>query len=120
LCGRLGKPKSGLESLQRSFSLSVEHFRGAEASCALANRASVLMNSIAVSGGTAGGQRAVRVHDKTKRRDGLKPSIEVFGGLFFGCSLERLPWFVAVFARDEYGALAIPQQPVRPPQSGSK
>ncbi|KFG82253.1 hypothetical protein MANI_110838 [Metarhizium anisopliae] len=120
LCGRLRKPKSGFEALQRSFSLSVEHLRRAEPSCASANRTSVLMNSIAVSGGTAGGQRTVRVHDKTKRRDGLKPSVEILGGLFFGCSLERLLCFVAVFARDEYGALAIPKQSVPPPQPSWK
>ena len=108
-----GKPKSGLEALQRSLSLSVEHLRRAEASCALADRVSALVDSIAVSGSTAGGQRAVRVHDKTQRWDGLKPSVEVFCGFFFGCSLERLLWFVAILARDEYGAWAIPQQSVR-------
>ncbi|KJK73615.1 hypothetical protein H634G_11124 [Metarhizium anisopliae BRIP 53293] len=120
LGGRLREPKSGFEALQRSFSLSVEHFRGAEVSCALADRASALVDSIAVSGSTAGVHGAVRIHDKSKRWDRLKPSVEVCGGLFFGCSLERLLCFVAIFARHEYGALAIPKQSLRPPQPGWK
>ncbi|TWU71447.1 hypothetical protein ED733_000538 [Metarhizium rileyi] len=90
----------------------------AEASCALANRASVLMNSIAVSGGTAGGQRAVGIHDKTKWWDGLKPSIELLGGFFFGCNLERLQWFMSVSTRNKRRALAVREQFVRPPQAG--
>jgi len=120
LGGRLREPKSGFEALQRSFSLSVEHLRRAEVSCALADRASALVDSIAVSGSTAGVHGAVRIHDKSQRWDRLKPSVEVCGGLFFGCSLERLLCFVAIFARHEYGALAIPKQSVRPPQPGWK